>query len=351
MGEAIIGINQYLNAPINLLIFATQCIVFLLFLITFVWLLRNKFICFWYVVACLEPGFILFNYYDGMSVGRKEILLYLIFGIWCLVLQKNKPSNLIVIIFSICIFALTLSHELIIFFIPYFIMAYALSYSDGAKLYKNNTIFIAMSSFFAVGLLILFGNSISENLMCDNFLKLGAQESICKGIISYGTDKSLETLWLHISRIGLENIILSIMLVPVAVFPFYLTLRSVQPIALQSKGISITIIFLSIFTAPLFLLSIDWGRWISIHVTLCLILLGQHLPLKSASCRMRPRESVSFIFDDGTYKSNILVASVIVGSLLIFNLSYSLNHCCISNLVNPFGPIKKLITTISAKAL
>lgn len=351
IGELIIGINQYLNAPINLLIFGTQCIVFLLFLITYVLLLRNKAICFWYLVACLEPGFLLFNYYDGMSVGRKEILLYLIFGIWCLVLQRNKPSNLTVTIFSISIFTLTLSHEMVIFFIPYFIMAYALLYSDGARFYKNNTIFIAMSSFFAVSLLILFGNQISEKLMCDTFLKLGAQENICKGIISYGMDNSLQTLRLHMSQTGIENILLSIMLAPVAVFPFYLALKSVQPIASQAKGISIIIIFLSIFTLPLFLLSIDWGRWIAIHITLCIMLLAQHLPLKSVSCRVRHGKSVNFIIYDGAYKSNIIVASVIVGALLIFNLSYSLNHCCTANLVKPLGPIKKLITTIRAKAL
>lgn len=344
-GAIIVGLNQYLDFQINYFIFMGQCAIFLLFLVTFMLLLINKSIGFWYVIACLAPGFLLFNYYDGMSVGRKEILLYAVVAIWCLVLQKYKPSTLTIAVFATLLFALTLSHEMVLFFVPYFIVALWLSYPPKAKHDYMQIIALAVSPLLAIGLLFLLAYPISEHSMCATFLKLGAREDICQGIISYGTDASLQAVWLRLRQLELGGQLHFIALIPVIVAPFYLTIRVTPSLGVKVKKIRSTFFGLFCFTIPLFLVSVDWGRWLAIHITLFTIILAQHLPTKQANVKQQCANVANVGRTAGAAHSNILLLLITAASIVAFNFSYSLNHCCANNMIEPFGPVKKLLTT------
>ena len=349
LGSIIVGLNQQFDLQINCFIFAGQCAIFLLFLVTFILLLKNKSIGFWYVIACFAPGFLLFNYYDGMSVGRKEILLYAMFAMWCLVLQKNKPATLTIWLFATFLFALTLSHEMVLFFVPYFIVAYWLSYSTKGKRDWAQILPFAVAPLLAVGLLFFFAHPIVENSMCETFLKLGAQEDICQGIISYGTDTSLPTLWLRLRQLELVGQLRLIVLIPVIVAPFYLTILVTPLLVVKIKKIVSTFFCLFCFTTPLFLVSVDWGRWLAIHITLCMILLAQHLRSKQASGQLQSATVAKDRSRASAHYSNILLLLVVAASIVVFNFSYSLKHCCTNNMIESFGPVKKLLTTIRGR--
>lgn len=347
LGTVLIEGSKHLGIPINHFIYITQCSVFFLFLLTFYFLLRKKLLNFWFLILCLGPGFLLFNYYDGMSVGRKEILLYLIFGWWCLITERRQPPVVVVFVFAILIFVLTLSHEMVIFFIPYFIIAQRWLYPLQLKNDFDQSVVLAISSLAGVCLLLIFARPITENTMCATFLKLGAEEEVCKGIVSFGTDSSWRAFLFLIYDQELKKQFLWISFLPIIVLPFYLTILSNWPKLISGKKFLYAALSLFIFSAPLFLISIDWGRWIAIHITLCIILLTQKLPQSVSKRPLKHLHPTHSIFDISMHKATLVALMIVAGSIFVFNLSYSFNHCCTNNLLELLGPLKKFSTTIS----
>src|SRR5262249_42202753 len=97
---------------------------------------------------------------------------------------------------------------------------------------------------------------------------------------------------------------------------------------------STLVALLSVFiviTAPLFLLAVDWGRWISIHAVLttvtCALLLSDQSTARAV--RLHP---VSLA---GAY----LFAGMLV---LSSTLLWSVNYCCAGEYLNALGPVQHL---------
>jgi hypothetical protein len=88
------------------------------------------------------------------------------------------------------------------------------------------------------------------------------------------------------------------------------------------------------FSLTLFLFAIDWGRWISMHVTLCILMLLLALPDKPTR-NQTPQASV------GSTK-NAIGLLFAAGCFVFFSLSYSLGHCCARDFFRPFGPLNKI---------
>jgi hypothetical protein len=125
--------------------------------------------------------------------------------------------------------------------------------------------------------------------------------------------------------------------------PAYLVFRSVNLSRSQRQQSVWILIGLICFSAPLFMLATDWGRWISMHCTLALMLLITILPNRAlgavatsdVSPANRPVGVIHSI-------ANLLIATVLFLSL---NASYSLSHCCDKNFLAPFGPLDRFLAT------
>ncbi len=346
LGTFLISVGSSLGMPLNHLIYGVQCAVFLLFLLIFIYLIRNKTINFWYLVLCFSPGFLLFNYYDGMSVGRKEILIYALFGFWCVIHERSGPRSISVVFFSLLIFLLTLTHEMAVFFMPYFMLVGFLSYPINSRQDLFKIIAPGGASLIAVAILLLFAHPISSSSMCRVFIELGANENVCVGIISFGSDVAIGTIWQRlaeldlIAQLGWGGFLL------LAVAPIYLALASFQhqPVS-RTTPIIIAALLLG-GTTPLFLLSIDWGRWVAIHITLSAIFIASRLPRTAPVLKCEDTNGSRRHVFTNLGSSNPVILLIVVLAVLIFDLSYSINHCCTNNLIEPFGPLKKLITTL-----
>jgi hypothetical protein len=345
-GTILISIGNGLGMPLNYLIYVVQCTVFFIFLAIFIYLIRNKTINFWYLILCFSPGFLLFNYYDGMSVGRKEILIYALFGFWCVMHERSGPRSISVVLFSLLIFLLTLTHEMVVFFIPYFILVGFLSYPINSCQDLFRMTAPGVASLIAVAILLLFAHPISEHSMCRVFIELGANENVCTGIISFGSDVSIGTLWQRLVDLDLVTQLVWAAFLLLAVAPIYLALASLQHQSLGRKKPIIIAAVLLVGTTPLFLLSIDWGRWVAIHITLSVIFIASRLPRIAPVLKCEDTDENRRYLCTKIGPSNPVILLTIVFAVLLFDLSYSINHCCTNNLIEPFGPLKKLFTTL-----
>jgi hypothetical protein len=326
----------------NWIVLAIQGISYLGFVGLFLNLLYKKIITFWYFVACFAPTFLLFTYYDSMAVGRKEVLLYLMFMIWLRLCMTDRNTAIPTIIFSATYFVLTLVHETFFFYSLYFVVAAALCCDKNFSKARLSLI-IPFGSFTGVVITALTSGPMNGPGICASLLARGLPPSVCWGPINFGVPSSGVLLrqylsnfdWVALAQIGWVFLLV--------ISPVYLILRSVSlSPSQQQQGIWL-LVGLICFSAPLFMLATDWGRWISMHCTLAIVLLVIRLPNRTkgmtASVALPPAHLRRGIMHSLT---NLLMAAVL---FLSFNVAYSLSHCCDKNFLNPLGPIDRLLAS------
>lgn len=87
---------------------------------------------------------------------------------------------------------------------------------------------------------------------------------------------------------------------------------------------------LVVASIPLFVVAVDWGRWISIHVVLSTIMCAMFLPERDEGVPVRMRRA--------RLSAPLALGLCVVGSMFL----WSLNHCCQYEYMRPFGPIDRL---------
>lgn len=341
-GQVILLISDATSIPMNWIVLAIQGAAYLAFVALFLNLLHKKVITFWYFVACFAPSFLLFTYYDSMAVGRKEVLLYLMFIIWLRLCMMGRNTFSTTLIFSAIYFILTLVHETFFFYSPYFVLAAVLCRESilGKSLLS---LLIPLISFLGVVLTALTGGPMNGRGICESLLSRGIPPSVCSGPINFGVPSSGVLLRQYVSSFDLTSLTEIGWVFLLVISPAYLVLRSINLSRAQRQQSVWILVGLVCFSAPLFMLATDWGRWISMHCTLAFMLLVAMLPnatmgvvaTSPASPPIRPVSAIHSI-------TNLLIAAVLFLSL---NASYSLSHCCDKNFLTPFGAIDRFLAT------
>lgn len=331
-GAIILYIGQTLEVQLNWLVFSIQVLALLGLIGLFLETVRTKALTFWYVVACCSPGFfLLFTYYDGMAVGRKEVLLFFTFMLWLRLCINNQLSSVNVLLFGIVYFCLTLVHEAFFFYSPYFCVA---AWVMNRKAFQKLTITIPIASFIAAALTFVYFKTVDPVISCQQLLVLGALPEVCVGVLSAGPQDALLLTIQYFNQFDSIALLNLFLIFAIILLPVYLVIRNSM-----AKGVKLSLWLICIaglicFSLPLFLFAIDWGRWISMHVTLSVLMLLLVLPDKPAQHQTMQSHS-----GDTTKSITLLVAA---SCFLFFTLSYSLGHCCARDFFKPLGPINKI---------
>ena len=277
---------------LNILVFLVQVIIITIFFYFFVKIIVSKSITLWYLSLLLSPlGFIAyFNCVD--YVGKKEFILFAIFSYFvyqinCSTLTRKKEY-----IICILIFIATLFHEIVFFFIPYFVLLLII--------YNKNINFKLYIKYFLAGfvpviLILFFGNEINEG----NSLQILKERGVVinngiffwnvnerEYIVSQAKDYSLYVISFLISFFHIK---------------FYLKIEKLD------EKIGWGFLFAFLYTLPLFLLAIDCGRWFYIHMIMIIMVLGFLLKAKKDG----DLSKTQFVIN----KSNIVLLLFIVFSL------------------------------------
>lgn len=270
-GYLILHLSDLLNLAANYTVMWIQALLFSAFMLVLFLIIYKRKIDIWFLIILLSPVTLLFPMYDQSVVGRKEILLFLVFALYIVSLNndKYKSANIIIIHFF-ALLLITLFHELTFFFIPYFLLAtYFKSKISGIPFRIYPPLAVISGSLIIMIPLVLFGRHINGSFICSGLMERGLSAEICNGILSWPENYgALEVFQFALSNGYFMNYVPAIFL---GLIPFVLFIRfaGIPGITCQRFLAAFLICFLC--STPLFVLGIDWGRWLNIHFMLLLI--------------------------------------------------------------------------------
>jgi len=336
-GEIIRWISNLLNIKINWSAYFIQCFVYFSFIFLFLYNLKNKKITFWFLLLCFTPGFLLFTYYDGMTIGRKEIAIYALFALWIILKINNKINITISLVVGCVLFFLTLMHESFFFYSFYFYLAACLGNSDSRTKFST-AIVVPITSAVALLITFLFAETIDGSLICENLLSHGITKNVCEGVIGYGNVNPTAEIQRYIINFNFQNIKDIILITSVVLIPNLLYLVSVSNNYYTNRKFLLLNFLLILISFPLFIIAIDWGRWVSMHITLSVMSLSIFLESKTDHGHTKQK---LFIF-----KEKLIYLLIALMIFIVSTTFYSIQHCCNNGFITLFGPIIKIATTL-----
>lgn len=223
-----------------------------------------------WAVVFLSPAFLLFGLGDFLGTHRKEIIALSALFILAEWVRTDCRSRfalpIVLLLFSLAVF----SHEANALLLAPFVILLKQAYDEqtlSRRAAVGGAAALALTSLTGVVTAIAApGTTTQRTAICDDLLARGFDEALCGGSIAYIGQGGREALLS--TAAALPNSGLFAILALFALAPFALT-----PWARSHRALLFTA---SAPILPLFLLGIDWGRWIVIAATVSttLVIVG-----------------------------------------------------------------------------
>ena len=265
IGHLFFNLSKKLNISIIHIIFFFSTSIYIITLIVLYRIIRDKLNIEIVLIFLFLPSTLLFNFFDPLTVGRKEILVLFFFSIYYIYLENDKYLYKITI-YLLSIFFL-LSHEILFFQLPYlFLLRYLhLKKNDQSTFILkdyNLEILIFLSCFTLIFIIFIFTNYHDNNLLCKSLTEVGFTSDICYGAINdQKLDKVISGLWQYfIERNYLFNyLVYTLFTMAPLVYVYYKT----ENYLFKNKLI-VLLLFCFLFSI-LFLPRVnDWGRYLNL---------------------------------------------------------------------------------------
>ena len=285
------------GVSLNTLVYVFQVIIISLFFYFYLKLIREKEITIFYLSLLFSPlGFVAyFNCVD--YVGKKEFILFAIFSYFTFQISKATLSLKKEYLVCFLLFISVLFHEIVLFFIPYFLILLAL---NDEKIMMKKHVKYLLAVFVPATLILVFGHKINEG----NSLSILRDRGVVikRGIFFWDINerKYILSQWKDYILYFISFIISFLHV------RFYLKISSNQ-----WKKIGFYLIFAFLFSLPLFILAIDWGRWFYIHMVMIIIMLANYLKKTDAKKSFQ------------TINKNFYIALIIIFFSLFYRVEMS----------------------------
>jgi len=326
LGELILKVGDATNFKPNIVVIFTQVSLWIAFVLLFFIRLRNKQISFYFLLIIFSPAFILFYGFDGAAVGRKEIILIVLYGAWlCKVEQKPAPTATQTMLFSVLVFLATLIHELFFFYSLYFMFAVWIkpSREDNKWLVAG---LIPLASFAAMVLIYFYGGSLLQPKICQRLAQYEPGEQVCSGILNWPELDFSESISLFLSTLIPLKTLALVFSVLLPVGPVALFMYGAESPKRAPSQVIFLCFLLSVCSLPLFVIASDWGRFIHIHVVL-LVLTMTLLLMPSQQSSITSTVTVKAALKQQAEWS-IRPWLCVVGALILLIPLWRLKHCC-----------------------
>jgi hypothetical protein len=247
-----------------------------------------------------------FTYFltDHAVVGRKEIILYGLSLLWILYISGQNKGDTVsalewfhsVAFTGLFIFSI-LAHEGFIFFMPILLWLSLIREERQTSNHHRKAILrvlpFVISTVITIPVLLVASNKSVGSGMCDAITLRGADQSICDGGINLASQSGVDALVLVADFANLPAWIIAygpVLIVLGSVLSIYLGRHQIEVILLGrtvKTRRSLTVLF--VLASPIFILSVDWGRYLSIFFSLTslgLLFLYQQKTLARAQQRV-----------------------------------------------------------------
>ena len=295
-GEIILNLKVFFNIGLINFTFIIVIFLYLIFIYLLIKLISKSNINFLILLFIFSPATILFNFYDPLAIGRKEMLFFL-FMICYLLYNQSK---LFIYLGTFAAILITLSHELFALLTPFlFIAKYLETRSYKLKTYFLEIIITFFSS--AIFLLIIFLKDPNTIEACNNIVQFGLSPDLACWAINDAGSKPLQILqyW----RDSYYSMYYSIFLTLIFILIF-INLKKNFDLNYVKIFLIIFLSFLPIFL--LFFLVNDWGRYLSVYSMFWMMIL------------------ISKNNKQDNSKPNFIGITAII----IFSISWYMPHCC-----------------------
>ena len=336
-GEIFLSLIEITNFEVLNILFIVICLFAFIFYYFSLKIIKQSKINYLYLLIIISPATYLFTFYDPLTTGRKEILIFVFFSYYIYSI-KNELSfssinyNYLFFIIGIC---LVLTHEIIIFFMFFPLLIKFLLIK---KYKKSNFIFIKSEVSFIIGCIIglilvtLFSSSNdpnTPNIICEKIISFNINENVCNGPIK---DTFLnQTIFLkvinhtifYIKNFNYFYYFYYFFLFLVSIIFIFL---SVEKPKLNNK---IYLFFLFnliqiIFLLFLFIIVNDWGRYLNIYFIITSLVLIK--------------------FFNFNIRYNNLFAKILILALIVSNMTlWNMPHCCSKKFGNGLFSLKERI--------
>jgi hypothetical protein len=284
-GSAILAVSDLTGAGLLWVVFVVQVLLLLGVLVLLFIKLTSQPIPLGILVALFNPMAVTYFLVDpGGVVGRKEYALFLIAVLWFGFQSKNLHSSKVgikngisLLFFAIAIGALVLTHEGLSLFLPLLVIPWLLAWISGEKLSRNwilpSVLTLVIPTVSALTAILVLSSNPSYKQLCDPLTSRLIPERICEGGIYVSVKSGVSGLEYSLSQtaafvpgyglyfaVGTGCLIVS-----------YLALRclpSMQSRLRPTYIAPLTLVFLVALSTPLYVIAVDWGRFISISATL-----------------------------------------------------------------------------------
>ena len=285
MGDIILAISDALSTSPLLVTIMIQTIVFLTLVCLLFILLRQKEVRSAIWVILISPAFFVFFWAsDQQGSMRKELFIYL--ALACLATSGIRQSlSRPLIVASLILFVLgALSHEAMALFFPAYVFCFVVMAHPAkiSPLFMGIAILIALVASTGTIYFSIQHPSVSDiQDICLPLTSRGLDPSICEGAIDW-LQKDVESSREIVREVATTDRIVKLIAgyALSAIAMTYFIGRTNMPYKLFALYVLAGLPFI-----PLFVLGIDWGRWLNFHFTsvafivLCLLVSG-HLKIE-----------------------------------------------------------------------
>lgn len=254
----------------------------------------------WVLVMLVSPATLAFQVLDPLAGLRKEEILLGGLGMLLVFLLDRPPAapwlSLYLTLLGVgCV----LSHEGMIFFVPYLFAAVAIGLDSVPRAFKICAIpFLVIA---ACGYIVRghIGDAATARAICSSLgfvVTAGKLPPMCSGAIEYLTR---DTASARIDATAYARVYHSLPLYTIdallAVIPYGMAFASLWRHSALRRGLLVVVSIAAVSIAasiPLFVYAEDWGRWIYIHlfcVFLLLLLIDYRRQGDAATCGPPPR--------------------------------------------------------------
>jgi hypothetical protein len=284
----------------------------------------------------LGPMGVFYFLTDPAVVGRKELILYAFALLWLGFLSKSyeKPlggarENLYIVLFTFLLIFAILTHEGFLFFVPILIWI-TLTHQGcitGKKLpipWKRLSPFLLSAAASVPAILLTSSSSVGDG-MCQALIDRGLSSSVCIGAIDLASSAATESLFIDAVSSAIAPWL-------IAYFPVFVVLAAILISHLSSQnrnfGCGLTppqrvLSFFGLFllTTPIYVIAVDWGRYLSLFFTLlAMVLLFEH-QLSSDS-----NSTSASLSGQSLFRSNPTVRLLAILGILSYYLFFGVAH-------------------------
>jgi len=341
LGELFTQISIKLNFPIRKIILYFLNFIFVVYYsliyLFFRDIKKNKLI----IISVLSPLFVLYPLAELEALGRKDILIPLFFIIFCNFFSKTSFQVLSSILL-ICFPILLLTHEVSIFYLPFFliVLLFKIENFNFTKL----LLIIFISTFFVSIIYILSNSAHSSDqikIMCDHMKNILNDKC---GLGAYVLNRALA---LNIAELGDLNITHFTRNFFVFFFGFSALVVLIQNSYFNNQKINIIskyfnfkfLMFIAFLPTLIpFVIAVDWGRWFNLSCTM--LTLFYFFCDKNKNVILNNKIKIIEIFSYNSFRSKNFFL------ILVFILCFSWNPKIVYHEDIGSLPIYRIITKI-----